>query len=125
MKVIFAAYYTAPFIPDVTVVIDAIGEYDTASIWVNHEKIWSKQYPWSLGLFYSAITKRIGLKPNEDEYITMGMAAFGKPCVDMTGIFDEYLHTGIPLKKMVFGINQKTLQLLHNYILKRNYKKYL
>jgi carbamoyltransferase len=29
----------------------------------------------------------------------MGMAAFGKPCVDMTGIFDEYLHTGIPLKK--------------------------
>ena len=94
-----AAYYTAPFIPDVTVVIDAIGEYDTASIWVNHEKVWSKQYPWSLGLFYSAITKRIGLKPNEDEYITMGMAAFGKPCVDMSGIFDEYLHTGIPLKK--------------------------
>ena len=72
-----AAYYTAPFVPDVTVVIDAIGEYDTASIWVNHEKVWSKQYPWSLGLFYSAITKRVGLKPNEDEYITMGMAAFG------------------------------------------------
>ena len=39
---------------------------------------------------YSA-TKRIGLKPNEDEYITMGMAAFNKPCVDMTGIFDNYL----------------------------------
>jgi carbamoyltransferase len=29
----------------------------------------------------------------------MGMAAFGKPCVDMIGIQDEYLHTGIPLKK--------------------------
>ena len=27
-----AAYYTAPFKPDVTVVIDAIGEYDTASM---------------------------------------------------------------------------------------------
>ena len=94
-----AAYYTAPFVPDVTVVIDAIGEYDTASIWVNHEKVWSKQYPWSLGLFYSAITKRIGLKPNEDEYITMGMAAYGRPCIDMTDILDEYLHTGIPLKK--------------------------
>jgi carbamoyltransferase len=26
-----AAYYTAPFVPDATVVIDAIGEYDTAS----------------------------------------------------------------------------------------------
>ena len=94
-----ATYYTAPFVPDVTVVIDAIGEYDTASIWVNHEKVWSKQYPWSLGLFYSAITKRIGLKPNEDEYITMGMAAYGRPSIDMIGILDEYLHTGIPLKK--------------------------
>ena len=94
-----AAYYTAPFVPDVTVVIDAIGEFDTASIWVNHEKVWSKQYPWSLGLFYSAITKRIGLKPNEDEYITMGTAAFGTPCIDMGEVLDEYLHTGLPLKK--------------------------
>ena len=78
-----AAYYTAPFKPDVTVVIDAIGEYDTASIWVEGQKVWSKQYPWSLGLFFSAITKRIGLKPNEDEYITMGMAAFGEPKIHM------------------------------------------
>ena len=62
-------------------------------------KFGSKQYPWSLGLFFSAITKRIGLKPNEDEYITMGMAAFGEPCVDMSTVMEEYLHTGIPLKK--------------------------
>ena len=61
-----AAYYTAPFVPDSTVVIDAIGEFDTATIWVKGRKVWSKQYPWSLGLFYSAITKRIGLKPNAD-----------------------------------------------------------
>ena len=94
-----AAYYTAPFIPDATVVVDAIGEYDTASIWVNGQKVWSKQYPWSLGLFYSAITKRIGLKPNEDEYITMGMAAFGTPKINMEEVMSEYLHTGIPLKR--------------------------
>ena len=65
-----AAYYTCPFEADATVVIAAIGEYDTASVWVKGEKVWSKQYPWSLGLFYSAITKRIGLQPNEEEYIT-------------------------------------------------------
>jgi len=94
-----AAYYTAPFVPDVTVVIDAIGEWDTASIWVNHEKVWSRKYPWSLGLFYSAITKRIGLKPNEDEYITMGMAAYGTPCVNMDKIVHTNLHKGIPTKK--------------------------
>jgi carbamoyltransferase len=97
-----AAYYTAPFVPDATVVIDAIGEYDTASVWVDGEKVWSRQYPWSLGLFYSAITKRIGLKPNEDEYITMGMAAYGTPCIDMTSIVHEDLHKGIPWKKWMF-----------------------
>ena len=38
-----AAYYTAPFVPDATVVIDAIGEYDTASIWVNGQKVWTSR----------------------------------------------------------------------------------
>ena len=47
------------------------------------KKITSWKYPHSLGLFYSAITQRIGLKPNEDEYITMGMAAFGEPKYDL------------------------------------------
>ena len=97
-----AAYYTAPFVPDATVVIDAIGEYDTASIWVDGEKVWSREYPWSLGLFYSAITKRIGLKPNEDEYITMGMAAYGNPCINMSEIIHTNLHKGIPWKKWMF-----------------------
>jgi len=94
-----SAYFTAPFTPDSTVVIDAIGEFDTASIWVNGQKVWNKTYPWSLGLFYSAITKRIGLKPNEDEYITMGMAAYGEPCIDMSEAIHENHHKGIPVKK--------------------------
>ena len=38
------------------------------------KKVKSWKYPYSLGLLYSAITQRIGLKPNEDEYITMGIA---------------------------------------------------
>lgn len=75
-----AAYYTRPFLEEpVCVVIDAIGEWDTATIWYNKKKVWSMKYPESLGLFYSAATQSIGLKPNEDEYITMGMSAFGSP----------------------------------------------
>tara|TARA_Y100001973_G_C5198906_1_gene336239 strand:- start:80 stop:1450 length:1371 start_codon:yes stop_codon:yes gene_type:complete len=100
-----SAYYTAPFSEDVVcVVIDAIGEWDTCSIWrVNDgilEKVWSKKYPFSLGLFYSAITKRVGLQPNCDEYITMGMAAYGEPCVDMLWCFndDVNLHKGFTLE---------------------------
>jgi len=88
-----AAYYTAPFSNDTAiVVIDAIGEWQCSSIWIPKDEklecVWSENYPHSIGLFYSAITKRIGLTPNEDEYITMGMAAFGEPIVNMRWCFD-------------------------------------
>lgn len=72
------SYYTRPFPEEpVCVVIDAIGEWDTASIWFQKKKVWSMKYPKSLGLFYSAVTRHIGLKPNEDEFITMCIAAMG------------------------------------------------
>ena len=64
-------------------VIDAIGEFDTATIWQwkkgQLKKLHSVWFPSSLGLFYSAVTHRVGLKPMEDEYILMGMAAYGDP----------------------------------------------
>ena len=76
-------YYTAPFDDAVVLCIDAIGEWDTTSVWHAHhgymEKMDSFQYPHSLGLLYSAFTHRVGLKPAEEEYILMGMAAYGTP----------------------------------------------
>lgn len=75
------AYYTRPnhFPEPVCVVIDAIGEWDTASIWFKKKKVWSMRYPKSLGLFYSAVTKELGYTPNEDEHVTMALAALGEP----------------------------------------------
>ena len=65
------------------VVLDAIGEWETSSIWIGQGKkikrIWSKSYPYSFGLFYSSFTHLIGLMPNQEEYIMMGMAAYGNP----------------------------------------------
>jgi carbamoyltransferase len=76
-----AGYYTSNFNDAVIVVLDAIGEYNTSTIWVgekNKIKLKYKQnYPVSFGLFYSAFTKLIGLMPNQEEYIMMGMAAYG------------------------------------------------
>jgi carbamoyltransferase len=76
-----AGYYTSKFNDAVIVVLDAIGEYNTSSIWIGEgSKITSvhkKNYPFSFGLFYSAFTQLVGLKPNEEEYIFMGMAAYG------------------------------------------------
>lgn len=76
-----AGYYTSNFRDAVIVVIDAIGEWNTCSIWVgedkNIKKVYSQNYPFSFGLFYSAFTKLVGLNPGTDEYILMGMAAYG------------------------------------------------
>lgn len=78
-----AGYYTSTFDNATIVVLDAIGEFTTSSVWIGQGedirlyKKWS--YPYSFGLFYSAFTKLIGLKPNEEEYIMMGMAGYGNP----------------------------------------------
>lgn len=76
-----AGYYTSKFTDAVIVVLDAIGEYNTSTIWVGEgEKIklkYKQNYPVSFGLFYSAFTQLIGLMPNQEEYIMMGMAAYG------------------------------------------------
>ena len=89
-----AGYYTSPFTDANILVIDSIGEWDTISIWDNMKKIKSWKYPYSLGLLYSAITQRIGLKPYEDEYITMGMSAFGEPIYDLEFLLYENNHRG-------------------------------
>jgi carbamoyltransferase len=76
-----AGYYTSGFDNACVVVIDAIGEFETLTMWSGNnrslKKIYSQTYPDSIGLWYSAMTQRIGLKPNEEEYILMGMAAYG------------------------------------------------
>ena len=90
-----AGYYTAPFDDCNILVIDAIGEWDTITIWDNMKKIKSWKYPYSLGLLYAAITQRLGLKPNEHEYITMGMAAFGEPLHDLEPLLYQNNHMGV------------------------------
>jgi carbamoyltransferase len=78
-----AGYYTSAFNDACIVVLDAIGEFNTSTIWVGEgNKInlkYKQNYPVSFGLFYSAFTQLIGLMPNQEEYIMMGMAAYGNP----------------------------------------------
>jgi carbamoyltransferase len=110
-----AGFQTSPYDDATVVVIDAIGEFDTISIWdatydkngvAKYKKLWGKRYPDSIGLFYSAMTERVGLRPLDEEYILMGMAAYGesKHYVEMhnklldSGVdlrFTNNLHTGV------------------------------
>jgi carbamoyltransferase len=78
-------FQTSTFDRATVVVIDAVGEWDTVSIWgaeycngqAQYRQLWRQQYPHSIGLFYTAMTDRIGLRPMEDEYVLMGMSAYG------------------------------------------------
>ena len=101
-----AGFQTSPFDLATVVVIDAIGEWDSATIWAaeydrkgqaQYRRLWSQRYPSSIGLFYSAITDRLGLRPMDEEYITMGMSAWGEPRYTdtMRILMQENLHLGI------------------------------
>ena len=101
-----AGFQTSPYDRATVVVIDAIGEFDTISIWgaeydtqdkARYKKLWSQSYPRSIGLFYSAITQRIGLHPLDEEYITMGMSAYGQPLYveECRALLEDNLHIGI------------------------------
>lgn len=110
-----AGFQTSPYDDATVVIIDAIGEFDTISIYnawyengiAKYKKLWGRHYPNSIGLFYSAMTKRAGLKPLDEEYILMGMAAYGntRPLREMSNTliesfsdvtFKENLHIGVP-----------------------------
>ena len=112
-----AGFQTSPYDRATVVVVDAVGEFDTITIWAaeydskgmaKYKKLWTQRYPHSIGLFYSAATSSVGLRPLDEEYILMGMAAYGdataaagmqKLVKDSDQIqFRDNLHTGIDSK---------------------------
>lgn len=113
-----AGFQTSTFDRATVVVIDAIGEFETISIFgaeydskgrAKYKKLWQQNYPHSIGLFYTGVTQRVGLRPLDEEYILMGMAAYGTNNVGNRMRFDliddeweirfrENLHTGLSVK---------------------------
>ena len=93
-----AGFQTSTFDDATVVVIDAIGEWDTISIWsakyvngkAQYKKVWGQKYPHSIGLMYSAFTKEVGLRPLDEEYILMGMAGWAQQST--THLSDELSH---------------------------------
>ena len=120
-----AGFQTSPFDRAAVVVIDAIGEFDTISIYraayddqgcAHYRKMWTQRYPHSIGLFYSAITKAVGLKPMEEEYITMGMAAYGSDLGAgwMRDQFIDDVETAKFKKNLHIGFDDDDLSFTHD-----------
>lgn len=142
-----AGFQTSPFDYATVVVVDAIGEIDTISIYrarydSNHRaqytQLWKQSYPHSIGLFYSAMTKHCDLVPMDEEYILMGMAAYGR--ADYTNIlesqivrdidqltFKDNYHIGLPTggvweelsKEDAAACAQKLLERLLNSVMRK------
>lgn len=87
-----SAFYTRPWDSSedtVLVSIDGVGELQTACI-MDHKfnliKEW--HYPKSVGLVYTLVTKFLGLRPLEDEYVVMGLSAYHETCPKSSAITD-------------------------------------
>jgi carbamoyltransferase len=78
-----SAYFTSKYDSATVIVMDAVGEWNSTSVWEgkeNHlENIWAQRFPHSIGLFYSAMTQFLGFKVNSGEYKLMGLAPYGLP----------------------------------------------
>jgi len=118
-----ASFQTSPYTNATVVIIDAIGEFDCVSIWhaeYNHmgaakyKLLWRQTYPDSIGLFYTAATIQAGLRGLDEEYILMGMAAYGTNAYvnqleelfvdDYAEVsFKENLHAGLDINNSYFS----------------------
>lgn len=78
-----ASFLASPFEEAAILTMDAFGEKEstTFSLGRGNEitRLWSQEFPHSLGAFYSAFTEYCGFEPQSDEWKLMGASSFGDP----------------------------------------------
>ncbi|MEW6542305.1 MAG: carbamoyltransferase C-terminal domain-containing protein [Nitrospirota bacterium] len=78
-----SSFLVSPFERAAILVVDGASEAHTAMLGVGEGssiKVLSRiALPHSLGQFYAAVTAFLGFVPDQDEYIVMGLAAYGEP----------------------------------------------
>jgi carbamoyltransferase len=101
-----AGFLTSPFEEATVVVLDALGEWESATIWrakgTEITKIWSRSYPSSLGLFYSAFTKLIGYTPIGQEHLLQKSSELG----DYKKYYERVKHYFSDLGKLRYNLHR-------------------
>jgi carbamoyltransferase len=76
------AFFSSPFEHSAIITVDGYGERDCTVIWKADgqkiERVWTKEFPQSLGSYYAAFTQFLGFKPNSGEGKVMGLASYGE-----------------------------------------------
>ena len=103
-------YYTSGWNHGNVICIDSIGEFETLTMWRGDgdtlTKISSQSYPNSLGLWYSAMTQRLGYTPNKQEAVISTLAKSGNPYKYKQKLYDDFFEvTYDPLCKIKFKEN--------------------
>ena len=77
----WAGWATSPFDDCDILTVDAVGEWDTATVHKVRDGVWTKtfgmKYPKSYGMAYSQVTEKLGYRAMQDEYKVMAMAPLG------------------------------------------------
>lgn len=91
------AYFTSQFDNAAILVVDAVGENATTSLFkasaCKIECVKQQSFPNSVGLLYSAFTYYLGFQVNSDEYKVMGLAPYGDLCAEQTRQFINIIKT--------------------------------
>jgi carbamoyltransferase len=78
-----STFLVSPFERAAVLVVDGASEADTTMMAVGEGRQLSvlqrTPLPHSLGQFYASMTSHLGFIPDQDEYIVMGLAAYGHP----------------------------------------------
>jgi carbamoyltransferase len=78
-----STFHLSPFERAAILVVDGASESHTAMLAVGEGQditvLQRIPLPHSLGQFYGAMTAYLGFRPDHDEYIVMGLAAYGEP----------------------------------------------
>lgn len=77
------ALLSSPHAEAAVLTLDGYGERDSSVIWrasgTRFERLWTQEYPHSLGSYYAALTQFLGFKANSGEGKVMGLASYGEP----------------------------------------------
>jgi len=101
-----AGFLTSPYDQATVVVLDALGEWESMTIWQGQgtklTKLWSRNYPNSLGLFYSAFTQLIGYTPVGEEYLLQKDSELG----DSDRFYQKVKHYFSGLGKLRYNLHR-------------------
>ncbi len=82
-----SSYCLSGFDEAAVLVIDGRGAHEATTLWHARggemKHLETLDFPNSIGVFYAGITEMLGFEPFSDEWKVMGLAAYGKPTVDL------------------------------------------